>query len=234
MTSGKLFLLCWILLLVANAIQRILKDVGFAVILACSLACLPGCDGLTIGEPDQPKPIDAQQAPQPSPRPCPDGRCPYATLPPVDLPQAWRTPNYAGGSCLHAATIDLLRWQGQHQAADYWRANYSGAAGVPQTIAPIADKLGLRFAYTAEGDEQFLEWASETKRGAAIHWWMHRPSDHAITFLGYVGDEAHLLDNNRVEKPFTMPKAEFLRIWHASGGYALTFVYSPNPPRPWL
>lgn len=203
------------------------------------LICI-GCDGVTIGEPDaaqppvieMPAPIDGR--PAPAPKPCPDGRCPYATLAPVDLPQAWRTPNYAGGSCLHAATIDLLRWQGQHQMADYWRRNYSGAASVPGTIAPTADRLGLRFAYTTEGDEAFLEWCSDTKRGAAIHWQLNRPSDHAVTFLGYVGDTANLLDNNRVSTPVAMPKADFLRIWKASGGYALTFVYSPQPPRPWI
>ena len=190
--------------------------------LLCMLVLLIGCDGvITFESPSKPKCPPGKQ--------CPDeGKCPFALVPPMDLPVELRERNYGGGSCFHAGTIAVLRHQNLHKIADYWRANFSGGASVG-TIASIAEKIGLRYAYTNIGDPKFLEWVSRTRRGASITYY----SNHAILFCGYIGDTAILMDNNRVEKEIKVPKAEFIRNWRGYGGQAFTTVYSPDPPRPW-
>ena len=183
-----------------------------------------GCEGIIeIGPPSK--------SPAPGKCPsdgCPDDKCPYSLVPPLDLPVELREHNYAGGSCFHAGTISVLRHQNLHQVADYWRANFSGGASV-STITRIAEDIGLRYAYTNIGDPEFLEWCSRTRRGASITYY----SRHAITFCGYVGGNAILMDNNRVEKEIKVPKSEFIRNWRGYGGQAFTVVYAPDPPRPW-
>lgn len=179
-----------------------------------------------------------QPAPAPSDR-CPNGQCPncpttdqqspWKAVPPVDVPLSLREPNYNGGSCMHAALITVLRSQNQNEIADYWRANFDGAAGV-ETCSRIADSLGLRFAYTVDGDEAFLEWCNRTRRAAAIYY----GDNHAITFCGYTSEgEAVLLDSNRVGHYSKLPKAEFLANWHTAGGAAMTTVYASIPANPW-
>ena len=68
---------------------------------------------------------------KPAPQDCPDGRCPVNPINLVeslaDVPPQLREPNYSPegqGSCVHASTITLLRWQGQDELAEWWRANY--------------------------------------------------------------------------------------------------------------
>ena len=42
----------------------------------------------------------------------------------LDLPLAYRRKNWTGnrgqGSCVHAAFVNLLQWQGRHDMADWW------------------------------------------------------------------------------------------------------------------
>lgn len=188
-------------------------------LVACAvLLAVTGCEmAIELGTP-----AIADQRPTPE--------CPYKSLPPVDLPEKMRTSNWGGGSCLHAAFCDLLKWQGYDAEAAEWRRTYAGAAGIGD-IARIANGLNLDFAYTDSGDEAFLDWASRTRRGAAVYCHGGR---HAITFCGYVGDEAVVVDNNYTDKMQRRPKAEFLREWHAAGGCAITLVDAPAPPRPWM
>jgi hypothetical protein len=170
---------------------------------------------------------------------CPDGkcpsnepateRCPWRTVAPVDIPQSLRQPNYNGGSCMHASLITVLRSQHQNAIAEYWRRNFSGAAGV-ETCARIADDLALQFAYTVKGDEDFLEWCNRTRRAAAIYY----GDNHAVTFCGYsLEGEAMLVDNNNPDRYRRIPKARFLADWHAAGGAAMTTVYASIPKHPW-
>ena len=73
------------------------------------------------------------------------------------------------------------------------------------------------------------------RRGAAIHF--NFPPDynpHAVTFCGYNNGLAVILDNNRTDRLIRIPKHEFLTRWRNYGGYALTVVYSPAPPKPWI
>ena len=168
---------------------------------------------------------------EPEKRPCcpPPGKVSPFSEPPVALPVGLRQKNYAGGSCIHASLISVMRWQEMGQIASWWREHYWGAEDVPG-LAQRAAKLNLRYAYTASGDPKFLEWCSATRRGAAIHYY---PA-HAVTFCGYQRDQAILLDNNRVDQLIRVPKGEFIKRWKGYGGYALTVVYSPAPPKPWM
>lgn len=166
--------------------------------------------------------------------PCDDQQqCPYPVSPPVDPPVADRSHNYAGGSCMHASLITLLRWQGREKTADYWRRNYRGGADVSD-LARIADRLKLPYAVADRGDAGWMQWASDTGRGAAVHW--HRGMGdgmHAVTFCGYHNGNALLIDNNRVRKYIKVPKQEFIDEWRVYGGFAITTVYSRPAPRPW-
>jgi hypothetical protein len=159
----------------------------------------------------------------------PGDACPFRTVAPVEVPLSLRQQNYGGGSCMYAALITVLRSQRQYETADYVRANYCGAGGVSD-CSRLAEQLGLRYAYTTKGNEDFLEWCSRTRRAAAIYY----GDNHAVTFLGYTGaGDAVLLDNNQVEHYENIPKATFLTNWHAVGGNAIATVYASNPRRPW-
>lgn len=180
-----------------------------------------GCESVTIDLGDEPaasQPIDSPHV------------CPFVNVPAVDLPVALRHANYAGGSCLWAAFQDVLAWQNREQDATYCRQNCAGGAGVTDVTA-VCDRRGLDYACTTSGDADFLEWASETRRGAAIYW---HGGAHAITFCGFVGNKAVIIDNNSPGKEQWLGRGEFLSEWRAAGGVAVTTVYAPLPPRPWI
>lgn len=202
-------------------------------LIACVvLAGLAGCDVEVDLSGSPPVSRPPAPAPSPSPRPpCPDGNCPYATVREVDLPMAFRQANYARGSCMWASVITAMHRQGLHSEARYWRQKYSGGRAVAGLV-PVAEARGLRYAFTLEGDAEFLEWASRTRRGAAIHWQVREPGDHAVYFYGYQGDVALVIDNNDPRRVLRVPKERFLSIWKRSGGQAITPVYSPLPPPP--
>lgn len=164
---------------------------------------------------------------------CPGGRCPVPQMALTEVPVELRQPNYNGGSCLWASLVTALRWQGQDSLATRVRAAYSGGANVSD-LEVMCDREGIRFAATTDGNESLLQWASDTRRIAAIHWVVSQPGDHAISFAGYVnvGGKvlAALIDNNAPGKNLYLPKDRFLRTWKASGGCALVPIYTPAPP----
>jgi CheY-like chemotaxis protein len=160
---------------------------------------------------------------------------PYQDVPPVDLPVEMRQHNWGSGSCMYAAFIPLLRWGGREDAAAWVRHSFEGDAGILR-IAAIMSDLGIACEFTTDGDEAFLQWASDRRLGAAIYW-----SDgwHAITFCGFVGQRAVLIDDNFPERAFTMDRREFLKQWRShtrwtSGGCAITPLLAPPPPRAWI
>jgi len=111
-----------------------------------------------------------------------------------------------------------------------WRSSFSGPAYV-QDIARCAEKLGIRYAMTTSGDEAFLDWCSDTRRGCAINCY----DAHAVTFCGWdAEDNAVILDNRNTSKFYRYPRKKFLAMWRAQGGTAITAVYSPVPPIPCL
>lgn len=156
---------------------------------------------------------------------------PYQNVPPVDLPVEFRERNYAGGSCVHASMETILRWQGLLELADWWRATYSGGEGSSGLISK-SERAGLRYGYTTKGDVGFLDWASRTRRGAVI---FYKPN-HSISFFGWSSDglQAVLCDNNRPKEHEYVERETFIRKWKGYGGFALTPIYNPQPPRPWL
>lgn len=147
----------------------------------------------------------------------------------VDLPETMRTKNYNGGSCVHASTINLLKWQGLPELAEWWRENHGGGEYSGRLNSKM-EKAGLKFAYTTSGDMAFLEWTIRTRRGAGIGYFPR----HAINLVDLTETEATLLDNNRTGKYLKVPRAEFERNWkNKYGGWAWTVVYQPPPPLPW-
>jgi len=211
---------------------KVVGEVLFWVALIAMWAFVAGCDGITIARQSAPAasersvvdsgPID-DLPPEPE-----NTVCPWPSGPPMDLPKSLRQANYAGGSCMHASLISVLRWQGRFELADWWRRSEYGAAGV-YDLARVCRRLDLRFAWTTNGNAAFLDWCSSTRRGAAIHYF----SQHAVTFCGYEDGNAVLLDNNRPGTYIRVPKQQFLSRWRGYGGLALTVVYAPPPPRPW-
>lgn len=210
-----------------SAVEKAMYWIGIPACLLTLILCCSGCE-VRIVTSDGRQRTEWLAATVP-PSPAVAVASPYKGVPPVDLPVELRCANYAGGSCTHASLISLLRWQGLDEVADYWRRHYSGGAYVTD-LAAIAEPWGLRYAYTTDGDAEFLAWCSRTRRGAAIYYY----TNHSVTFAGYRDGEAVLLDNNRTGRLIRIPKETFLANWRSYGGGALTVVYSPSPPRPWI
>lgn len=195
-------------------------------VVLVSLLCLALLWG---DDPRAPPPIDSAFAAIYSGEP-PTGTAQGVTM---DLPPALRQENWGGGSCVHASTVSLLRWQGQHAMADWWRAQYSGGEYAGRHAKRL-EAAGLRYAYTWSGDVAFLEWCVRTGRGAGIHY----KTRHAINLTGLDAEYAYLLDNNATDYPERhgtyerVPRATFERRWKERGGIAWTLVYTPPPPIP--
>lgn len=152
----------------------------------------------------------------------------------IEIPERWRRKNWIGdrgqGSCVHASLVHLLHWQGRHTLADWWQQRYANG----ETAGGLAAKLesaGVRFAETRGGDEAFLEWAIRTRRGAAV---VVQRGAHMVNLVGLDRLTAHLLDSNAPEHTQQIPRADFIREWKTSGGWAVTPVGVPPPPNPWI
>lgn len=149
----------------------------------------------------------------------------------VDVPPRWRIKNWRGprgtGSCSHATTAQLLKWQGQHELAQRWMRSYSDGEHASRHTERMR-KFGLRYARTTDGDERLLQWAIANRLGAGVHW----PRGHMQTLVGKKGNQAVLLDNNNVSKYRTYPWAQFVQQWKRNGGWAFTVVYKVPPPSP--
>lgn len=143
--------------------------------------------------------------------------------PTVNVPYALREPNWLGrqrsGSCVHASFIMLLRWQGQYELADWWRANH-GDGEYAERLASKLDAAGVQFAYTSgANDVAFLEWACETRRGAGV---TVLGGLHMVCLVGLDENHAYILDNNHIERIKKVPRNEFLAEWRSSNSWAVT------------
>lgn len=149
--------------------------------------------------------------------------------PVVNLPLSLRQENYTeGGSCVWATTISLLRWQGQYELADWIRKARSGGVFTSELFDTI-DKAGLKFSSTNNGDVSFLEWACQTRRGAAI---VINGGAHMVTLVDMDEYRVCILDNNSIEQYKWLSRTVVLKEWKQSGGIAFTPVYSPASPLP--
>lgn len=162
---------------------------------------------------------------------------PKKETPVANLPKNLHTRNWTdrggAGSCVHASTLIIMRWQGQYQLADWWRKKYAGGE-TAQSITNYYTRNRLPFACTLNGDPAFLVWASQTRRGAIV-WW--KPY-HCCAFVGISvidGKEyAIIQDNNRPGTFEKTPLDEFIRKWRGYGGFACTLLLSPpHSPIPW-
>ncbi len=147
------------------------------------------------------------------------------------IPQKLRQSNYSPygeGSCVHASTITLLRWQGLDEWADWWRATYNSEEWSHKLITKL-DGSGLRYAYTRAGDVEFLEWACRNRLYAGVFYF----KNHAVNIVKLDNIEAVLIDNNDIGNAIHIPRNEFIRRWRNEfSGFAWTIVYSPPPPVP--
>jgi len=152
--------------------------------------------------------------------------------PVVNPPLKDRQENWRGsrreGSCVWAATITLLRWQGRYNTANRLRQKY-GNGEYSEDWAAKMEREGLRYAYVTNGDVRFLEWACRTRRGAGV---TVLRGAHMVNLVHLDDEWACLLDNNDTGKYKWVPREMFLAEWRASFGWALTPVYTPAAPLP--
>ena len=162
-----------------------------------------------------------------------------AERPVVNLPTELREENWLGprgeGSCVHATMVMLLRWQQETSLAAHWRRTYGDGEYADSTwseqhnLANRLDQENVRYAYTIDGDVDFLEWALKTRRGCGVTVLGGR---HMVALVHFDGQWAGLLDNNAPEKIVWVSRGKFLAEWKNSNGWAVTPVYTPAPPMP--
>jgi hypothetical protein len=151
--------------------------------------------------------------------------------PPANLPVSLHQRNWLGpkkqGSCVHASLVNHMRWLNMPEMAERWRSTYGDGEWDDQLRRRL-NAANLDYVYTNRSDPRFLDWCSQTRRGA-ICWW--KPS-HCCTFVGWVtgkdGNEyAAILDNNYPGKYEYTPREQFIRLWAGYGGFALSLVNEP-------
>lgn len=156
----------------------------------------------------------------------------FAETPQLNIPGKIREANYAGGSCVHASTVTLLRWQRQYALASWWRSTYYGGETWPGWEAK-ANAANLKWASTHNNyDVAFLEKATETRRGCMVTKFGGR---HMVTLVhldkaNVPNAKAGILDNNDISIIQWMPRDQFLAEWRASYSWAATVIYTPPPP----
>lgn len=184
------------------------------IALAIVLCVLPGC------------------ATQVRPLPSPPAEQPPANLPLELRQQNWRGPK-GEGSCVHASLTSHLRWLNEFEIGERWR-NTFGDGEWDSQLRDRLDANGIDYAYTLKADPRFLDWASDTGRGAIL-WW--KPG-HCCTFMGWFTDDAGrqfaaILDNNSVREFEYTPREQFIRLWAGYGGFALSVLGDPATSLPY-
>lgn len=154
----------------------------------------------------------------------------YAKEYPVtNVPPSLREKNWGGGSCVHASLVMLFRWQGRYAMAAHWRNTYIGGEYANRCHSRL-EKEGVRWAAT-HNDVKFLEWACRTRRGCAV---TVMNGAHMVCLVHFDEKYAGILDNNRIDKIKWMTREAFVKEWKNSSGWAVTPVYSPPAPLPWV
>lgn len=161
---------------------------------------------------------------------------PEIEQPPANLPRELHQRNWTGtlrqGSCVHASLTSHLRWLNQYEVGERWRRTY-GDGEYETRLRNRLDAAGIDYAFTNKADPRFLDWASETRRGA-ICWW--KPS-HCCTFMGWVnrpdGQYAAILDNNYPGRFELTKREQFVRLWAGYGGFALSVIGEPASSIPY-
>lgn len=161
---------------------------------------------------------------------------PAIEQPPANIPAALHQKNWTGklgqGSCVHASLTSHFRWLNMYEMGERWRATYSDGE-YDSRLRQRLDAAGVDYVFTLKADPRFLDWASETRRGAIL-WW--KPS-HCCTFVGFVEENgqqfAAILDNNRIGQFELTPREQFVRLWAGYGGFALSVDEPPASSLPY-
>lgn len=138
----------------------------------------------------------------------------------IEIPQAYRVKNYAGGSCAFASASCALHSQGEHELANHIRRNYSGAA-YPEDIMNIIDEVGLKYSY-GEG-MNFLRAIHQRRLTSWVGW----PRGHVVNFVGIDENYVYVLDNNYTEAYTRIPIDRFEWEWQ---GWAVALSEKSTPP----
>lgn len=214
--------------------------------LAWCLGALLGCEGVTIdsgvsGTPAVPTTRTVVEQPQTLRPGCDDPlRCPTRRedrsesltrwiVPYCDLPEAYRIRNYAGGSCVHASLETVLHWQGQHELARWWRANYAGGEYTDRLHSRL-DAAGVKFAFTTSRDAEgwaFLRKCCALRLACAVN----LPNGHMQTLVGMDERSMYVIDNNGPGNIDVWPRERFAQLWT---GWAVTVVGQAPPPEPYM
>jgi len=141
-------------------------------------------------------------------------------------PPSNRQANY-GPSCAHAATITMLRWQGQPAMATWWRQTHHGAETFGG-LAAKARRAGLRYSVLFDGDLRILDHATATGRGAVIDWSGRRGGHHAVFFCGFDNGMAAIVDPN-TNRLHRFSRDAFLSHWRRCGGRSFMTLYDSSP-----
>lgn len=152
----------------------------------------------------------------------------------ADIPTEWRKSNWGTGSCVHATTISLLRWQGLFEQAAEWNRRYSGGEATAQSPhTSKMDDMGLKYVVTNGNDsdfDEFTDWALSTRRGFGVS----HPRGHCVACIGRVTNDgvdcAVILDNNHVNQLDYHPYSQFIQECKNLGGHAFTFTSGKIPP----
>ena len=159
-----------------------------------------------------------------------------AEVPIANVPAKLRQTNWedknGSGSCVIASSISVFRWHNMDELAAYFRKAYAGGQ-TANSVKSIWARHKIPFRVEEDGNPEFLDWCSDTRRPAII-WFF--PS-HCVTFVGFSrgadGREvAWLLDNNRVQQFIPIEKNTFIRAWRGYGGFAMASMTEPAPPLP--
>ena len=151
-------------------------------------------------------------------------------IPVVNLPPALRQSNWLGtrgeGSCAYAAMVSGLRWQGRPHTAERIRGRYGNGCSYPM-MAAMLEREGVRYAYTTSGDPAWLQWACDTRRGAAI---VVQGGAHMVYCVHLDDRYAYCLDSNDTRSFLRYDRDQLLSEWRHSSGWAVTPIYGPAPP----
>ncbi len=98
---------------------------------------------------------------------------------------------------MHASMVNHMRWLNQFALADAWWKTYHDGEYASRLMQRL-DAANIPYVFTERADPRFLDWCTETRRGAIL-WW--KPS-HCCTFCGWTTQAdgktyAVILDNNR-------------------------------------
>ncbi len=155
--------------------------------------------------------------------------------PQVDVPVRLRQENWLGpdreGSCTFASMVTILRGQGRFKEAA-WVRRHGGDGCWPERMGKVLDKGHIRYAYTSgKGDVKWLEWACKTHRGCGV---TVQRGEHMIALIHLDKKWAGLIDNNQTGHIIWVRRKTFIAEWMNSESWAVTPVYTPQPPAPFV